>query len=318
MSGSVLSMDGARPVSTTNFTNSVQGDQIRPGLEFQRILVPTDFSPGARNALDCARLIAAKFKSQIFLLHVIPRDVFELASEETSLEALAKARQFAEQQLQRLANDGGPNGIVHNCLVAEGSPWPVISEVIKTQQIDLVAVGTHGKTASKKLVLGSVAEEVYRMADCPILTVPPQIEIGANEGVQCNAVLFPTNFKPHNERAACVAHLFECRQEAKLTVLHVVDGSPEGSSPGQKLVEEFLLKRMRKALPDGCVENCRPDFEVRFGTPAEEILAAARRHHTSLIVLGLRAKPRNAGHLPSAVAYSVVCQSVCPVLTLHQ
>jgi len=302
------------PISTT----TAQIDFARPGLELRRILVPTDFSSGARAALDCARSIAAKFQSKIILLHVIPTDVFELASPQTSLDALARAKQFAQQQLARLAVEGKSLGIVHETLIAEGPSWSTISEAIKSNQIDLVAVGTHGKSESKKLVLGSVAEKIYRLADCPILTVPLQVETSAGTNNELQQLLFPTNFKPHNERAAFAAHLFDSHQKVRLTVLHVVEDSRESSLPSQKLVQEFMIKRMRKMLPESCQEQCKPDFVVRFGKAAEEILAAAEHFKSNLILLGLRASPRIAGHLPSAIAYSIVCQSTCPVLTLHQ
>ncbi len=212
----------------------------------------------------------------------------------------------------------GAQGIIHEGIIAEGSEWPMISEAVKSKRIDLLAVGTHGRTSSKKLVLGAVAEEIYRMADCPILTVPPQVEIPAGQEFELKRLLFAANFKPHNERAASIAHLFECRQKMKLTVLHVVADSGETALPGQKLVEEFIVNRMHKALPKGCIAKCRPEFEVRFGKPVEEILASAKEHHADMILLGLRATKRNPGHLPSAIAYGIVCQSTCPVLTLHQ
>ena len=302
----------------TDFKITVPGEVTRPGLEFRRILVPTDFSPGARRALECARSIAGKFQSKIFLLHVIPSDVFELASPETSREAMAKAREYAQQQLEQLANDAGSRGIVHEGITAEGPVWRVISETIKANQIDLVAFGTHGRNSSKKLVLGSVAEKIYRMSDCPILTVPPQPEMSEGQEAELNRLLFATNFKPHNERAASVAHLLECRQKVRLTVLHVVEDSQESAAPSRRLVEEFMIKRMRKVFPESCLQTCKPDFAVRFGNAVEEILAVAREQQSNLILLGLRAAERTAGHLPSAVAYGIVCQAACPVLTLHQ
>jgi nucleotide-binding universal stress UspA family protein len=302
----------------SNFKMNVHGDGARHELQVRRILVPTDFSAGARRALECARAIAAKFQAKVVLLHVIPSGVFEFASPETSCEALAKAKEFAQQQLHRLMSECESCGIAQEGIVEEGPIGGTISEAIKSYQIDLVTVGTHGKSNSKKLVLGSVAEEIYRMADCPILTVPPQIESPADRGFELRHLLFATNFKPHNERAASIAHMLECRQIMKLTVLHVIEDSTESSLPSQKLVEEFMIKRMHKLLPEGCLENCKPEFAVRFGKPVEEILATAKQRQSNLILLGLRAAQRTAGHLPSAVAYSIVCQAACPVLTLHQ
>jgi nucleotide-binding universal stress UspA family protein len=293
-------------------------DSASLGPAFQRILVPTDFSTGARRALEFARSIARDFQSKIFLLHVIPTEAFELSSPETSRQALALASEFAKKRLAQLAAEGELLGIEHEVIAAEGPAWPMISETIKAKQIDLVTVSTHGRRIGKRLVLGSVAEKIYRMADCPILTVPPQFEMQAAGEIVPNRLLFATNFKPHSERAAAIAHLFECRQSVRLTILHVVEDSGESALPSQNLVEEFILRRMRKVLPEGCFEECKPDFAVRFGKPAEEILAAADQLQAKLILLGLRTASRAVGHLPSPVAYAIVCQAACPVLTLHQ
>ncbi len=313
-----LSANCLHNVVMSNFKITVPGEHARPELEFRRILVPTDFSTGAKRALDFACSIADKFQPKIFLLHVIPSDVFELASPETSREALAKAREFAQQQLQRLIHEGESCGVALEGIVAEGSLWPAISDAIKANRIDMVTVGTRGKSNSKSLLLGSAAEEIYRMADCPILTVPPQAEIPTGRGIELQHLLFATNFKPHNERAAGIAHLLENRQGLKLTVLHVVEDAAESASPGQKLVEEFFVNRLHKVLPEGCLDQCDPEFAVGFGRPVEEILRAAKDRNSSLILLGLRATQRAPGYLPSAVAYRIVCQSQCPVLTVRQ
>lgn len=298
--------------------STVRGDKTLPELEFQRILVLTDFSSGAKAALDCAHSIARKFKSKIFLLHVIPSDAFQFVSPETALEAMTRAKEFSQQRLHRLMNDAEAEGIEHEGLVVEGPIWTGVSEVITSKKIDLLVAGTRGKSGGVKLVLGAVAEEVYRMADCPILTVPPDIAGPAGQPVELKRLLFATNFKPHNERAAAIAHSLECNPKGHLTVLHVVEDSGESSAPSQMLVEEFIIKRMRKGLPDHCAEQCAPTFEVRFGKPAEEILATAKQRSSDLILLGLRTAQRTAGYLPSPVAYSIVCRSACPVLTIHQ
>jgi nucleotide-binding universal stress UspA family protein len=302
----------------SNFKTTVQDTYDRPGLEIRNILVPTDFSLGARKALECARSIASKFKAKVFLLHVIPSDVFELASPETSREALAKASEFARQQIQRLIVDGESSGVVQEGIVADGPVWATISEAVRSNHIDLVAIGTRGRSSSRTVGLGSIAEEIYRMADCAILTVPAQYEIPGDAGVALSHVLFATSFKPHNARAAGIAHSFESRQGLKLTVVHVVEDSAESASPGRKLIEEFIVKRMRKVLPEGCVNQCEPEFAVRFGKPVEEIFRVAKQRNSSLILLGLPATRRVPGRLPSAVAYSIVCQAERPVLSVYQ
>jgi nucleotide-binding universal stress UspA family protein len=295
---------------------TIRGDQVRPDFQFRHILVLTDFSRGAKSALDCARFIARRFHSKLFLLHVIPSALFQFISAESAADALLRAREFADREMSRLLSDPASEGLQQEGIVAEGAIWPTISETIKSREIDLITIGTHSGHSEKKLVLGSVADQIYRMVDCPILTAPP--EFASRPDAKLQRLLFATKFMPHNERAAGFAHSLECGPDGHLTVLHVVEEANESPLQSHKIVKDFLVKRMRKDLPDSCSNSCQPKFEVRFGKPADEILSASEQFNSELILLGLRNQQRAAGHLPSAIAYSIVCQANCPVLTLHQ
>jgi len=294
------------------------GNQVRSGSEFKRILVATDFSRSAKSALDYAHTLASRLRAKLFLVHVIPSRILHFVRPDSSSEAIATARQYARQELDGLIAVAGLYDISHEEILAEGQVWPVLQDIIKSQQIDLVVVGTHGRTSDQKLVLGSVAEEIFRMADCPVLTVGPQVKDlqGAKTGLQ--NLLYATNFKPHAERAAGTAHALVREHAAHFCMLHVVEEPNEDSVAGNPIVQDFLVKRMRKGLPQACVNRCEPEFLVRFGEPGEEILRTAKDSHSDLIVLGLRPGEKRAGYLPSAVAYRIVCQATCPVLTLRR
>jgi nucleotide-binding universal stress UspA family protein len=293
----------------------VRGDQVRPEFEFRHVLVLTDFSRGAKSALKSARSIARKCSSKLFILHVIPTAAYQFISSTSAAETLLLAREFADQEMRTLLEEGKSQGFEEQGIVAEGLMWPTISETIRSFEIDLIAMGTHNGVAEKKLCLGSVAEQIYRMVDCPILTAPP--ENLSSDKSEIQRLLFATNFKPHSERAACAAHSLGCGPNKKLTVLHVIDEPRESSQQSNKIVREFLVKRMAKSMPAIC-NDCAPEYEIRFGRPAEEIVAASSELHSDLIFLGVRTEPRTAGHLPSALVYNIVCNSKCPVLTLHQ
>jgi len=284
-----------------------------PAVQLQRILVATDFSAGARAALDCALGIARHYQSEVFLVHVIP--VLPYVSPEGSEEAIHQAKKFAAQEMRRLVQDAKCEGMVREEILSGGRVWPVLQEFVKAHALDLVVLGTHGRAAPKEQLLGPVAEEIFRLAECPVLTVGAQSEKHglAAEGVR--GILYATNFKPHSERAAMFAHSLEREHGAKLTVLHVVEDQLESPSGSHGIIRDFIIRRLRKGLPAACVGNCEPDFQVRFGDPGEQILAAAREQHSDLIILGLRGGIHTAGQLPSAIAYKLVCQASCPVLT---
>ena len=286
-----------------------------PGTQFQRILVATDFSAGARAALDCALGIARRYHSKVYLVHVIPAAVLQYVSPEGSEEVIQQARKFAAREMRRLTESAGCAGMVHEEILCGGGVWPLLQEFGKRQEIDLVVLGTHGRSTGKKQLLGPVAEEIFRLSEYPVLTVGAGVEKSAlaHDGVQ--RILYATNFKPHSERAAAYAHSLESEHDAKLTVLHVVEEQLQSRDANTGIIRDFIVRRMRKGLPGACVGNCEPEFQVSFGEPGEQILAVAREQHSDLIILGLRAGAHSEGELPSAIAYKLVCQASCPVLT---
>lgn len=299
---------------STNRLSST-GRLANPAVQFQRILVATDFSAGARAALDCALGVARRYQSKVFLVHVIPAEVLQYVSPEGSEEMMQQARKFAAREMQRAVENADCEGMVHQEILCGGRVWPLLEEFGKKHDVDLVVVGTHGRSAVKKQLLGPVAEEMFRLAECPILTVTAHTEkpMLAAEGVR--RLLYATNFKPHSERAAAYAHSLEREHGARLTVLHVVEDQLQSQESSQGILRDFMLRRMKKGLPAECLGNCEPEFQVRFGDPGEQILSVAREQHSDLIILGLRAAVQTDGQLPSAIAYKLVCQATCPVLT---
>ncbi|HEY1471012.1 MAG TPA: universal stress protein [Candidatus Acidoferrum sp.] len=301
------------------FSDSVTGrsDQNRPGGPFRRILAATDFSQTAGLALGYAHALAMQFQAKLYLVHVVPKEMY-FAPPESSSDTIAKAKQYAQQELQKLAYAAGLSDVAHQEILGEGSVWPALQNIIETEQIEVVVVGTHGRTSNKKYALGSVAEEIFRMADCAVLTVGRQAKVAKGATAEFRELLYATNFKPHAERASSAAYFLEREHAAHLSVLHVVEDANEGSPVGNTILRDFLLKRMRKTMPAACLNRCEPDFLIRFGEPGQEILQTATECGANLIVLGLRNAKKSAGYLPSAVAYRIACQAPCPVLTLRR
>jgi nucleotide-binding universal stress UspA family protein len=294
---------------------TTSGELANSVVQLQRIMVATDFSDGARAALDYALGIASRFQSKIFLVHVIP--VLPYVSPESSEEAIQQARKFAAREMRRLVEASDYSGMLHLEILSGGRVWPLLEEYAKRQTIDLMVMGTRGHNTGNSQLLGPVAEEIFRLAGCPILTVGARAECPAIAASGVKRILYATNFKPHSERAGFFAHILEREHGAKMTVLHVVEEQLQSREGSQSIVRDFMLRRLRKGLPVACVGKCEPEFEVRFGDPGEQILSLAREQHSDLIILGLRAGIAADGHLPSATAYKIVCQASCPVLTMR-
>ena len=142
---------------------------------FNHIVVPTDFSDTARDALRMACAIAKGTPAAISLVHVVP-DVWrqpwiaeagiEIAEIQRDMEKDAHAR------LNALAAEEEFGGVTVQPVVLIGAPPAAIGAWIDTHGTDLMVVGTHGHGPVRRFLLGSVAERLIRMARCPVLAVP--------------------------------------------------------------------------------------------------------------------------------------------------
>ena len=141
-------------------------------LHFKNILVATDFSPLSLAALQWTRRFAAQFNSSIHILHVIDKPPF--VSDLENIPIAIPDRQLetnAKKNLTRLASKEIPPLIPCFPEVRWGSPAEEIINYARRRNVDLVLVGTHGRTGLKHLFLGSTAEAVVRRAHCPVLVV---------------------------------------------------------------------------------------------------------------------------------------------------
>jgi nucleotide-binding universal stress UspA family protein len=135
----------------------------------ERILVPTDFSPGSHAALGYAAVFAARFGAVIEVLHV--QDEADNPQAAASQEAETQ-RERTESQMDRfLLGTPGLEGVKMVRRLRAGNPADAILALAEKERFDLIVLGTRGRTGLKRLVLGSVAEKVMREATCPVLTV---------------------------------------------------------------------------------------------------------------------------------------------------
>jgi universal stress protein A len=139
------------------------------------ILVPTDFSDTADAALDYAFVIAARFGAAVHLLHVIddPFVAGGLGAEAYIAEAPVLRSALLNDAQSRLAHRAVPRhaGATLDSEVLFGHGAKTIAEYAQERGVNLIVMGTHGRTGVAHLLLGSVAERLVRIAPCPVLTV---------------------------------------------------------------------------------------------------------------------------------------------------
>lgn len=203
-------------------------------IAVKNILFATDFSEVSEAALPYVAAFSRHYGSQIHLAHVLPEVTFLRpgAPDPSVIGSIYEdAHSNAQEKMQSLA--GRLNAFPHRTYVRHGETAQVLVDLVHEQNIDMLIAGTHGRTGLGKLIMGSVAEEIFRQAPCPVLTVgpnvvgaavrnrahgelrPPQIEIGD--------VLYATDFKQQSEEAVEWAALLAREFHASLALLHVIE-----------------------------------------------------------------------------------------------
>lgn len=285
------------------------------GIALKRILVATDFSICSEKALHHALAIARVYKAKFYLAHIVSSLGFTLAGGDTIAQATEVAKSDLLKLQSKLEAGGLLAGVEHTTLVSEGEVWRELERVIEQEHVDLVVVGTHGRTGMRKIVMGSVAEEIFRHASCPVLTVGPCAPENAPPGVRLQNILYPTDMSPDSAVAARWATSLAKEHGARLTVLHVVEKITGEARLDPERVREGLKGKMREWLPGPLPFNT--NYVVEAGPIDETILATAAEGQADVIIMGLRPPQTFFDHLSWLHAYRIVCEACCPVLTIR-
>ncbi|MGA9041420.1 MAG: universal stress protein [Terriglobales bacterium] len=302
--------------------------ELEKSVTFKNILVATDFSDASKHALQCAAAITESNEGKLFLLHAVPPEPRLPVPLDPLPVSADRELSEAKLTLEKVVS-AEPLGHLHpEEILVRGPVGEVVLDAIQREKVDLLVLGTHGRTGFKKLILGSVAEELFRRASCPVLTVGPS----AAPVRPIRKVLFATDFGPSSIQALPYAIDFANQTGGELTLLHLVAPFPVDYVgplwyPGTDVVEREeaskleSLKRLRDLLPSNSGLSCYVDHAVEVHLAPEGIVNFAKQHDVDLIVMGLRESsmntPRLSAHMPWATAYDVVCHAECPVLTVR-
>jgi nucleotide-binding universal stress UspA family protein len=144
-------------------------------IRVARILLPSDFSDLSSEATKYACALAEQFDAELHLLYVQETLVVPECGSGIDWEKLTQeAKTAAEAQMKEVLDPTWVEGRAVVRVVAEGMPFVEIIRYAKEHEIDLIVMGTHGRSGVAHMLLGSVAEKVVRKAPCPVLTVRPK------------------------------------------------------------------------------------------------------------------------------------------------
>jgi nucleotide-binding universal stress UspA family protein len=238
----------------------------------------------------------------------------------------------ADRDMQNFLADESLDHIDHEASMERGRIQNVLPELIRDHEIDLLVLGTHGRGGIGALFLGSVAEEIFRLVCCPVLTVGPGVPAQPKNSGHVRLILFATDFGSASLAALPYAISLAKEDNSKLVMLHVLPPIPSlnASLPWysraelidqQQPTRETTLERLAQLLPKEQVQQSPflPECLASFDSLPWGILNIAEERQADLIVMGVNraASVRASSHVPWAVAHEIVRYARCPVLTVR-
>ncbi len=290
-------------------------------IAIDNVLFATDFSPHSNAALPYALAIAHQYGAQLYGAHVLSSDDYLFAAPETWSAHVQREEQLQQEAVTRLEEQ--LRGVPHQALCEIGDVWDVLCRVIGEHDIDLIVVGSHGRTGARKLFMGSIAEKIFRQASCPVLTVGPNVVHQQQSVAEFNQILLATDFGEESMAAAAYAISLAQEHQARLSLLHVV-ALPHLDRPhlGKLDLEsnsDLLVRRLQELVPPDTALCCQPEYFIQVGPAAERILQFSGGHEVDLIVMGVHPTHGVVSavtHLAHTTAHHIVAHAACPVLTV--
>ena len=302
-------------VEANAITTLSRGNEVvlPPAIVLRNVLVATDFSRSSAQAMRYAIDLADRYRAKLHLFHWVDSSAYDFLG----TAALRHTIEAAWEQLRELDMDlfvkGRLRGIKDKLHVEPGNLDEVLSRVVRREEIDVIVIGTHGRIGLGKMILGSVAERIFRQASCPVLTVGPKVRrpLGRRPG----SILFPTDFSAQSSAAEPLAFSLAHTTHARLLLLHVLEQQADGALHESRRVNwaNQQLKFLVRHQPRNPIKT---DLIVKIGLPVDAILRVAREKQVSLVVLGVRAPYNVSDRLTWTTAYEIVRQCQQPVLTV--
>ena len=296
--------------------DAVVHDWARPAL----ILVATDLSDLDR-LMPHALEQAAASGARLMLLHALAAtSVISADAAGLPYYDVAGALEIADKMLQPWCDMAHQRGIRCEAIVREGHATHEIAIAIRQFHADRIIVGTRSHSKLGRLLVGSVAEQVLRSVNLPVITVGPEAHLQEASSPEERIVLFATALRETSRPSAVLACRIAAVQKARLALLHVLPPLDETARKNMPSGFESVALRELRQLADDAGARCdiTVDPVVVHGNPSIEILAEAAARRASLIILGATQRSAFENLTRDRTVYRVLAHARCPVLTLRE
>jgi nucleotide-binding universal stress UspA family protein len=304
---------------TLGKATAMQDDPLNRWTHPSVILVATDLSDLDRlmpYAMNQASLSGAR----LILLHVVAATE-ALTADMAGMpyydpgaieESAGRILEFCCQAVRK-------HTIVCDGLVRDGNPSQQILEAAREFRADRIVLGTRSRSKLSKLLLGSVAEQVLRSANIPVLTVGPEARLPVDASTADRVVLHATTLREASRPSAALACQIAALLNARLVILHVLPPANGAPHPQPSILDSAAgneLHALAAATSEGSLVCVEP--RIVHGHPAIEILAESEHRHATLVVMGSTARSGFQNLTRDRTVYKVLAHAHCPVLTLRE
>jgi nucleotide-binding universal stress UspA family protein len=268
------------------------------------IVVATDLEGRSEAALEYARKLATAYGARIVLAYGV--DPLEYAAVDTVPGKVLKGiSEQARAVLDKMADDLIREGIYSHSEVRQGAVTHMLVDVARMHDAGLIVIGTEGRLGAGPIAVGTIAEQLVRLAVCPVLAVAADWNAGPFRPTPGGPVLLALEKNEATSAALATACSLAETFQRTLVVLHARTAAEASAflNPGSTTLEEFGVRHDGR-FPVRCI--------VKDGRPAEAVSDAIGQYLPSILVVGVKRSSETPG--PHGTAFSLLAQSRVPVL----
>ena len=295
-------------------------------LALDRILIARDFSSVSERALRYAFDLAARTGAD---LHVLHAEVLHEGGEDPDRPAPTDGLDAIRRELADQERSPGADALdavsVHGAVERDVAAGPAILNYADEHGIDLITMGTHGRRGARRVLIGSVAEEVVRQSDRPVLTVRGKQDASFAATGAVNRILVPVDFSDHSREALLYARELAALYDAQVDLLHVIEERlpPAYYVGGVKSIYDTnpdIEDEAVDALTSFAEETAGPEGTVVPhavpGSASSAVVEFVEEHDIDLVATSTHGRTGLDRFLLGSVAEKIVRHVHCPVLTV--
>jgi nucleotide-binding universal stress UspA family protein len=272
--------------------------------DLKTIVVATDLDGRSEAALEYARKLATGYGARIILAHGLdPLDYASVVG--VPKRVLTTLPEQARAALDQMAAELLREGIHSHSEIRQGAVAQMLVDVARQYEAGLIVIGTEGRQGAGAVVVGAVAEQLVRLAPCPVLAVAADYNAGAFRPVPGGPVMLALEKNEAMAAAVATASSLAETFHRTLVALHARRAAEAAAflNPGATTLEQFGI-RSSGSFPVRCV--------VKDGKPADVMVEAIGQYHPSILVAGVKRTSQTPG--PHGTAFTLLARSRVPVL----